>query len=90
MSKSGLGGKENGAGGAQDEPSVITQPGGQTMAGAGGQAVPLKTAKQSSLLVGLNQEVDESTLIAESLNSIEAILKAESKRRMEANHITED
>ena len=47
-------------------------------------------SKQSSLLAGLQPEVDETTLIAESLNSIEAILKAESKRRMEANHITED
>lgn len=33
---------------------------------------------------------DEMSLVTESLNQIEAILKAESKRRMEANKLTED
>ena len=33
---------------------------------------------------------DELSLIGENLNQIEAILKAESKRRLEANRLTED
>lgn len=33
---------------------------------------------------------DELSLISENLSQIEAILKAESKRRLEANRLTED
>ena len=39
---------------------------------------------------GLINEVDEIQLVQENLDQIEAILKAESKRRMEANQITEE
>ena len=37
-----------------------------------------------------NAANDEISLIGESLNQIEAILNAESKRRLEANRLTED
>lgn len=60
---------------------------GTTMAVAAQLQEPMSPQSQDSPPIDTN---DEMYLVQESLGQIEAILKAESKRRLEANKLTDE
>ena len=85
-----MSGKENfkqaaATAGHQPSGSHIGSPTSQINDANSGNLTPLSNEEGSSA----NQN-DELFLITENLSQIEAILKAESKRRLEANKLTEE
>lgn len=54
-----------------------------------GTTTPM-SAEREEFMRGAQHQNDELMIVTENLNQIEAILKAESKRRIEANKLSED
>mmetsp|Transcript_19724 Transcript_19724/g.24329 ORF Transcript_19724/g.24329 Transcript_19724/m.24329 type:complete len:119 (+) Transcript_19724:1-357(+) len=77
-----MSGKENAA-----AKEVVISPTNAAMRDAIGTGTLTPTSQEDA---SLNAANDELSMIQESLNQIEAILNAESKRRLEANRLTED
>ena len=82
-----MSGKENASAAGMSHPgSPTSQVLGSDQLGSGTEEIG--SAGSAEVNDGENQN-DELFLVTESLNQIEAILKAESKRRIEANSLTD-